>query len=145
MAAVGKVLRNQRESRRLTLEDVSAKTKVSPRFLAAIENAEYDNLPPQSYTIGFVKLYAGAVGLDPGAIVAQFKRETGGLVEGNEPIVPEEHTRPNVLRGNRVPIWIYGAVAAAIIFVFLGSYGCLRSTPRAVSPAIGQASATAKP
>ncbi len=145
MAAVGKILRNEREGHRLTLEDVSTKTKVSTRFLAAIENAEYDNLPPQSYTIGFVKLYATAVGLDAGAIAAQFKRETGALVEGNASVLPEEHTSPQVLRGRRVPIWIYGAVTAAVLFVLLGSYGCLRSTPRAASPAVGQASGTAKP
>lgn len=151
MAAVGKILRNKREEHRLSLEDVSAKTKVSTRFLAAIENEEYDNLPPQSYTIGFVKLYAEAVGLDAGAIAAQFKRETGTPVQMDATIKSDEHTRAKVLRGQRIPFWIYGAAAAAILIVVIGSYGCLRSTPRAVSPAMEKpagasaASSTGKP
>jgi cytoskeleton protein RodZ len=149
LAAVGKILKKEREGHRLTLEDVSAKTKVALRFLAAIENEEYDSLPPQSYTIGFIKLYAEAVGLDPGAIAAQFKRETGTTVERAATVEPAEHGNAKDLRERRIPRWLYLAVGAAIVFLIISSYGWLRSTPRAAHPAVVRpattATGTAKP
>src|SRR5947208_12346765 len=75
---VGERLRAAREKAKLSLEDVAAQTRIPQRHLASIENAEWDNLPAPTYTIGFAKSYAGIVGLDRAEIGDQLREEMGG-------------------------------------------------------------------
>jgi cytoskeleton protein RodZ len=63
----GTRLRRSREARGLTLDDLSARTKIPKATLAAIENGDAARLPATIYTRGFVKVVAREVGLDPEA------------------------------------------------------------------------------
>lgn len=131
MATVGAILKTRREELKLTLEDVSVKTKVGIKFLAAIENEEFDLLPALSYSIGFVRLYATAVGLDAGPIAAQFKRESrpqAGATPAGEHLLDK-----NIVR-KTFPVWLIGAIIAFLFFMAIASYGCLRATPQAKTP-----------
>jgi len=56
----------------LSLEAVEAETHVRRRFLQAIEEERWEELPGAVYGRGFVRLYAQAVGLDPRLAVEQF-------------------------------------------------------------------------
>jgi cytoskeletal protein RodZ len=131
VATVGAILQTRREELKLTLEDVSSKTKVGIKFLAAIENEEFDLLPALSYSIGFVRLYATAVGLDAGAIAAQFKRE--GRARTGTTSADEHLLDKNIVR-RTFPVWLLGAIIAFLFFTAIASYGCLRATPRAKPP-----------
>jgi cytoskeleton protein RodZ len=133
MATVGKVLKATREEKHLTLEEISEKTKVGLKFLQAIENEEFDLLPPYSFAVGLVKMFAGAVGLDEGAIAAQFKRETGHAPEMLKNR-PEESKAGGGIIGPGIPAWVYLAIIAIIIIILIGSYGWFRSTPKASEP-----------
>jgi transcriptional regulator with XRE-family HTH domain len=75
---VGDRLRAAREKTGITLEDIAAQTRIPQRHLESIETAEWDNLPAPTYTIGFAKSYAGAVGLDRNEIGDQLREEMGG-------------------------------------------------------------------
>ena len=75
---VGERLRAAREEKKLSLEDVAAQTRIPLRHLASIETADWDNLPAPTYTIGFAKSYASAVGLDRAEIGDQLREEMGG-------------------------------------------------------------------
>ena len=75
MFAVGDVstrLRRARERRGLRIEDISARTKIKPRFIGAIEAADFETLPGHFFTRAFLKAYAREVGLSPQEIVRQF-------------------------------------------------------------------------
>ena len=61
----GRFLRQQREQRGLTLDDLSRSTKISKATLRALEARDVQHLPAMIYTRGFVKAYAREVGLDP--------------------------------------------------------------------------------
>ena len=76
---VGEQLRKAREAKKLSLEDVAAQTRIPQRHLASIETGDWENLPAPTYTIGFAKSYAGAVGLDRAEIGNQLREEMGGL------------------------------------------------------------------
>lgn len=143
MATVGKILRAKREEKHLTLEEVSAKTKVNQKFLQAIENEEFDLLPPFSFAVGLVKLFAGAVGLDEGAIAAQFKRETGHAPESPR-TNPEENVSAGGLNRRIIPAWVYLAIIAVIVIILMGSYGWFRSTPRAARSNVAASATEAK-
>ena len=69
----GKLLADARAARGMTLQQVSASTKISVSNLQAIERDEIERLPGGIFTRGFVRSYAEAVGLDPQATLAQFE------------------------------------------------------------------------
>src|SRR3954454_5689115 len=75
---VGERLRAAREKTGISLEDIAAQSRIPQRHLESIENAEWDNLPAPTYTIGFAKSYASAVGLDRNEIGDQLREEMGG-------------------------------------------------------------------
>src|SRR5947209_2768356 len=75
---VGERLRAAREEKGISLEDIAAQTRIPQRHLASIETADWDTLPAPTYTIGFAKSYASAVGLDRTEIGNQLREEMGG-------------------------------------------------------------------
>ena len=85
---VGKILREQREAKGLTFEDVESSTSIRRSYIEAIENGKYDKLPGLVYARGFVRNYADFLGLDGDAIAAQFKEEMEPEVKEQEDITP---------------------------------------------------------
>src|SRR3982750_1589190 len=75
---VGERLRAAREEKKLSLEDIAAQTRIPQRHLESIETADWDKLPAPTYTTGFAKSYASAVGLDRVEIGEQLRAEMGG-------------------------------------------------------------------
>lgn len=75
---IGSDLRRARTRREIDLPDVEAATQIRVRFLAAIENEEWDVLPGGFYTRGFIRTYASYLGLDGDRLAADFKREVEG-------------------------------------------------------------------
>jgi cytoskeleton protein RodZ len=116
---VGERLRAAREAKGLSLEDVAAQTRIPQRHLASIETAEWDSLPAPTYTTGFAKSYASAVGLDRVEIGNQLREEMGGQRFANtssdvfEPADPAR-TMPKSL--------VIGAIVAVIVLIAVMSW-----------------------
>jgi cytoskeleton protein RodZ len=72
---IGSALRGARESLGLTLEDIAETTKVRARHLAAIEASALDQLPSRPFTVGYVRAYAKALGLDADSTASRFRTE----------------------------------------------------------------------
>jgi cytoskeleton protein RodZ len=64
MGEFGKELRTERESRGIGLETISDSTKISGRYLAALEEDQFEQLPGGVFNKGIVRSYARVVGLD---------------------------------------------------------------------------------
>ncbi|HEY1449289.1 MAG TPA: helix-turn-helix domain-containing protein, partial [Caulobacteraceae bacterium] len=73
---IGQALRQAREHLDLDLEDIAQATHVRAAFIDALEQLDLDKLPARAFATGYVKAYARALGLDPGAVVERFKRES---------------------------------------------------------------------
>lgn len=71
----GAFLRTAREAANLSVETVSAATKVKAEHVEAIEWMRLDRLPALAYVTGFVKAYARYLGLDAERVAAAFKAE----------------------------------------------------------------------
>ena len=65
----GALLRERREARGFTIEELAGRIKLSARTLQAIENGSMEGLPHAVYARGFVRSYAQQVGLDQEEIV----------------------------------------------------------------------------
>ncbi|MBI4618720.1 MAG: helix-turn-helix domain-containing protein [Desulfobacterales bacterium] len=79
MDSFGEYLRKERESRSVSLEEISAATRIRKVFLEAIEGDDTDKLPAEVFLKGFLKAYASYVGLDKDEVVLQYKRYLDGL------------------------------------------------------------------
>src|SRR3954453_22600108 len=131
VAPVGERLRVAREAKKLSLEDLAAQTRIPQRHLASIETGDWDNLPAPTYTVGFAKNYATAVGLDRDEIGNQLREEMGGQrfaassTDVFEPADPAR-TMPKGL--------VIGAIAAVIVLVIVMSWLNNRSLEQTEQP-----------
>ena len=77
MADIGDKFRAAREARGVGIDRVAQETKISGRFLQAIERGEFDSLPGGIYTRGFIRTYAAVLGLNPAEAVSEFEKTAG--------------------------------------------------------------------
>ena len=70
---IGRALREARVARGLALEAVEGKTKIRARYLAALEDERFGELPGEAYARGFLRTYADFVGLDGHELLAQYR------------------------------------------------------------------------
>jgi cytoskeletal protein RodZ len=72
LASFGEELRREREIRGISLKEISDATKISKRFLEAIERNDHRTLPAPVFTRGFVREYARYVGLNADEMVDRY-------------------------------------------------------------------------
>ena len=84
VVTVGQRLREAREAKGLSIEDIAATTRIPTRHLSSLETSEWDKLPAATYSVGFAKNYAAAVGLDRAeiadAVAASIDTDTADYV-----------------------------------------------------------------
>ncbi|MGD0922348.1 MAG: RodZ domain-containing protein [Terriglobia bacterium] len=73
MASFGENLQREREMRGVTLQEISAATKISVRFLQALEAEEFTKLPGGIFTRSFIRAYAKYLGLDEDRVLAEYQ------------------------------------------------------------------------
>ncbi|MGO9269533.1 MAG: RodZ domain-containing protein [Terriglobia bacterium] len=72
MASFGESLRREREMRGITLEEISAHTKISIHFLKAIEADDLGKVPGGIYTRNFIRAFARYLGLDEERVMSEY-------------------------------------------------------------------------
>jgi len=72
LASFGEELRREREIRGISLKEIADATKISKRFLEAIERNDHHALPAPVFTRGFVREYARYVGLNSEEMVNRY-------------------------------------------------------------------------
>ncbi|OXI49216.1 helix-turn-helix domain-containing protein [Burkholderia aenigmatica] len=77
LAAVGSRLAQLREARGWTVDDVSARLKVAPPKLRALEAGDISHLPGVTFALGVVRSYAKMLGVDPEPFAQALRRERG--------------------------------------------------------------------
>src|SRR6185369_4788039 len=116
-------LRALREERGLTVEDIFLKTRISPSILDAIENGEFHLLPAPASTKNFIQMYADAIGIDAGIILAHYQRHLGKTqVEPEKVTVVKAQIafdRKPFSRYLRYAVPAVAIIAAACMYAFL--------------------------
>jgi len=77
----GEHLRRERELRGVTLDEVSAATRIKTSFLEAIENGRWEELPGGAFNRGFIRATSRFLGLDEDGMVAEYSLETGAVIQ----------------------------------------------------------------
>jgi len=117
---VGTRLRDARSRRKLSLAEVEEATKIRGRYLRALENEEWDELPGDTYARAFVRTYAALLGLDAERLAEEVRLSSGGTRPGERlPRVdprPQRAPRRSHRRRQRIsPKLLAGLVSAALV------------------------------
>ena len=78
LASFGEELRREREIRAISLKEIADATKISKRFLDAIEKNDHKTLPAPVFTRGFVREYARYLGLNAEEMVNRYNYAAAG-------------------------------------------------------------------
>src|SRR5205807_9443203 len=78
LASFGEELRREREIRGISLKEIADATKISKRFLDAIERNDHKILPAPVFTRGFIREYARYLGLNSEEIVGRYNFAAAG-------------------------------------------------------------------
>ena len=95
MASAGDYLRELRDRRGISLEEISRVTRVSSSYLEALESDRHSALPAPVFTRGFIRAYCQALGESPDEALARYDGREGG-----EPMTP----RPTAGAGAPAPV-----------------------------------------
>jgi cytoskeleton protein RodZ len=110
----GAILRDARLSQGRSLQDAERQTRILARHLAALENGEFQLLPPGIYARGFVYNYANWLQLNPQEMVRLFNEARG---EPEAPYRPQPVARPVNTGGQFSPNFVVITFATIILAV----------------------------
>ncbi len=114
---VGQRLRSARERAGLDLNDVASRTRIPLRHLKSIEVSDYSQMPSPTYSVGFVKSYARAVGLDDAELGRDLRVELGT----QSPLEAATAQRYEPVDPTRIaPKWLAWSAAALAVLLFGG-------------------------
>lgn len=122
MAGFGEALKQEREKQGITLEQAEEVTKIRKLYINALEEENFDILPPRVYASGFVKRYAIFLSLDPEAFVEEFKRLAYSEEEKEEEVLVQREKEIKNRVTERFPLRnIVIAVLFLVIVIWAGN------------------------
>lgn len=117
MRTVGQMLKEAREAKLYTLDEIERHTKIRKEMLKALEEDDFEKLPPITFVQGFVKNYGKFLGLDGAKLLAVLRRDFEA--SKHPPMIMESFSNP--LTKKRVfvtPSRLIGVVIAVIVISF---------------------------
>lgn len=125
MRSVGEILQAAREKKDISLKEVVEATKIKEEFLRAIEANQFQIIPSEVATKGFIKNYAELLGLSPQAVLSVFKRDF--VEKNNRPVI---FLKPDFVWTPRLTLITVVIVFAFLIGIYLiRQYLSLANTP----------------
>lgn len=115
----GEHLKRERELREVSLEELSKATRISNRFLQALENEDWGKLPGGVFGHGFVRSIARYLGLSEEALLGEYDLARAEKLPAATPKPAEPIPSP--------PKWIpagmiLGGLILLVLFFYVGRY-----------------------
>ena len=110
----GERLKREREMREVPLEELTKATRISTRFLLALENEDWEKLPGGVFGHGFVRTIARYLGLDEESLLGEYDMARRGQAAA-EPAKPEQ-------RIPSPPKWLPVAAVVVILLLLVGLF-----------------------
>lgn len=110
---IGAILKSSRLKSKKSLEDVSSELCIRKIYLTAIEEGDYETLPPVPYGIGYVRTYANYLGLSSERAVKLYKSAAQLVEEQNkeqEEVVVQEANKGNYKH------FVYGLITLLVLY-----------------------------
>ena len=124
--SIGDFLRTERETRRLSIEEVSSTTRIPRKALESLEEDRFEDLPSGVFVRGFIKAYASAVDISADEVLARFDEERP------QTMPPAPLATVHSKRG-------YGAIVlaittAALFAIIVATFALVRRAPAQTDP-----------
>lgn len=122
--SLGEMLRAAREAKRLSVPDLIRATRIVPRYIEAIEEDRFTDLPPPPYAQIFLTSYAKAVGLPPREVLERYCGITGEAPAHKQKIWEESAEQVAPPRARPFP-WVIVVVVVVLLvaIAFIASRG----------------------
>lgn len=124
---LGKHLREHRQAKGITLEEIGRVSNISLSCLRALEEGQYHLLPAPTFTIGFLRQYARCIGLDPEDVILRYRMATqqvGGPFR--------ERSMEKLGKRRRRSIWILGGSLLLLVLLWMVLYPATERTEERV-------------
>jgi cytoskeletal protein RodZ len=118
MIKISQRIKEARLNKGLTLEEISASTKIKTSFLSAIEDGKFDKLPSVAYAQGFVRNYVRFLGLPEKETLALFRREFDA--ESNYKVLPSGFSKTNGFSFSKLRVKQRALLVTSIFVLLLG-------------------------
>jgi cytoskeleton protein RodZ len=113
MELFGEKLREVRESKKYTIEQVARETRISRRYIEALEKEDFSAFPGETYLIGFLRSYAEYLDLDPDHFINLYRN-----IKIQEQPIPFDELLDN--KRKFPPILILVGIAFLVILIGAG-------------------------
>jgi cytoskeleton protein RodZ len=150
LSSIGEALRSAREAQGKSLDDAAVATRIRSTYLEALEEERFGDLGGAVYAKGFLRSYAGYLGVDPAPLLEAYRAQ-----QRPDPPLFEHAPRAigGLKTGRRGPNWLTVAIVCVSIILLVSLWGLLRPAPDASdaqppfvsAPATTAAGAAAKP
>ncbi len=116
MESIGDKFKKRREEKGLFIEQIARDTNISKKFIEAIENENFSEMPGEAYLIGFFRTYADYLDIDPEEVISLYKN-----TKIQEQPVPEELIQK---KGGSFPsnVMIISGILLAAVAIGSGFY-----------------------
>lgn len=117
MKTVGQILKEARELKLYTLDEIEKHTKIRKELLEALERDDFTKLPPPTFIKGFIKNYGRFLNLNTEKLLAVFRRDFE--LHKHPPVVMDTFTKP--LKESKLrlsPARIIGGVIGLVVISF---------------------------
>ncbi len=127
MFEIGSSLREARTRQNLDFEEMELRTKVRSKYLRLLEEERFDQLPGHTYTKGFLRVYADALGLDGRLYVDEYNSRHVAGEEDYAPktrrLAPVKHRRAARRESRIVAVALLGIVLATALVIAAWRFG----------------------
>jgi cytoskeleton protein RodZ len=126
LRTIGEALRSAREAQGKSLDDAAVATRIRPTYLEALERERFGELGGSVYAKGFLRSYAGYLGVDPAPLLEAYRAQEA-------PEAPLFEHAPKAIgglrTGRRGPNWLIVAIVCVTIILLVSLWGLLRPGP----------------
>jgi transcriptional regulator with XRE-family HTH domain len=118
MASLGQDLKRERELRGVSLKEISSSTKISLRFLEALEEDRLDILPGKFFIKAILRTYAKFIGLEEDYVLNKYYEASLELEQSQESKQTKRKTRPVVTKNIKKLIYSLALIIILMLFLF---------------------------
>lgn len=124
--SIGRVLKQEREERRVSIEELSSTTRIPRKALESLEEDRFEDLPSGVFVRGFIKAYASAVDIDADEVLARYDEERPKSVS------PAPLASVETKRGYGAVFLVLGM--AALFAIIVATFALVRRAPAQRDP-----------
>ncbi len=135
MSTLGDLLRERRQEHQWSLEEASKRSRVQKRWLEALEKGDYEQLPADVYTRGFLRSYASLLGLPLDEVMSLYEQERGRPeLVSIAPLSTPPRARSCILPGLGFALLVLVILGSVAVWIYFGKINPMTMPPTATAP-----------